>query len=242
MSAAAPTANTNTVPRFIGRAITSSLGAKVLMALSGLGLFLWLIAHLAGNLGVFAGRETENEYAHFLKSHVEILWGQRVLVIAGFVVHIVSGVRLAALNRAARPQEYQFRRWRKATWMSRTMLVTGLIVLGFLTFHLLHFTGGYILSDFYANAPADKNIPADVFGMVVRSFRIPWVVALYVVGVSLVGFHLSHGIWSGLQTLGLNGKRWTPFAQAAGVAIAVLLALAFASIPLGVILGAVGKP
>lgn len=237
---AAATASGPSALAVVRTAVTSSLGAKIVMAVTGTLLFVWLVLHLLGNIAVFAGPGPMNAYAHFLKSKPELLWPMRVGLLAVAALHVWSGLRLAALNAAARPEAYALRRWRKATLAARTMRVTGLVVLAFIVFHLLHFTGGVVLGAFFPAAPADPLQHADVFGMVVRSFQLPWVVAVYVVGVGLVGLHLSHGLWSAAQSLGLNGRKFTPFMVKAGAAAAWLLIALFLLIPLAVLAGFVG--
>jgi succinate dehydrogenase / fumarate reductase cytochrome b subunit len=242
MTTAARTAPVHDVAGFVGRAVTSSLGAKVVMAVTGLAFYGWLVLHLAGNLGVFGGPETENTYAHFLKGNPEILWAQRLVWMLLFPLHIISGIRLAMLNAAARPQGYASpRNWRQASLASRTMIVSGVIVLAFFVFHILQFTWVGIANNYFADNYKNANGVADVYGMVINAFRVPWVAAFYVIGVSLVGFHLSHGLWSGVQSLGLNGKKWTPFAKQAGLILAVALAVGFAIIPISVLTGIIGK-
>jgi len=241
MSASSATVPIHSVPGFLWRAITSSLGAKIVMAASGLLFYAWLTLHLLGNLGVFAGAATENAYAHFLKGNPEILWAQRLGWMSLFPIHVLSGIRLAALNRAARPQAYASpRNWRQASLASRTMLVSGTVVLAFFIFHLGHFTWGGWLNEHFAVDPPDGSIP-NVYGMVYGEFsRLP-IAIVYVVGVSFIGFHLSHGLWSGVQSLGLNGKKWTPFAQKLGLILGIAIALGFALIPLSIVSGALSN-
>jgi succinate dehydrogenase / fumarate reductase cytochrome b subunit len=237
---AAQAAPISGVGGFLQRAATSSLGAKIVMAVTGLVFYAWLALHLLGNLGVFAGREFENHYAHFLLSNPEILWGQRLLWMTIFPIHILSGIRLAALNRAARPEAYASKRsWRQATLASRTMAISGLVVLGFFCFHLFHFTWVGVANTYFAEEHLDALGQKDVYGMVLHAFANPLIAAFYAVGVSLVGFHLSHGLWSGVQSLGLNGRKWTPFAKKAGFVLALATGLAFASIPVAVLLGVI---
>lgn len=244
MTTAAKTAPIQGITGFVWRAVTSSLGAKVIMAATGLAFYGWLLLHLAGNLGVFGGPATENTYAHFLKGNPEILWAQRLVWMLLFPIHVISGIRLATLNKAARPQPYASpRSWRQATLASRTMLISGLVVLAFFIFHLGHFTWGGWLNDHFAYGPDynEASGPANVYGMVVGEFG-RWPIALiYVVGVSLIGFHLSHGLWSGVQSLGLNGKKWTPFAQKAGLVLAIITALGFALIPISIVTGLISS-
>lgn len=240
MSTASKTAPIHGLSGFVMRALSSSLGAKVIMAATGLLFYGWLITHLLGNLGVFAGHVTENSYANFLKANAEILWAQRIFSIVIFPIHLLSGIRLAVLNRAARPTPYASpRTWRQASLASRTMFVSGLIVLGFFLFHIAHFTLGLIPGTFWAGNNVDPlSQQPDVYGMVMSAFHTPWIVAIYLIGVTLVGFHLSHGLWSGIQSLGLNGRKWTPFAQKLGLVMAIAIALGFALIPLTIASGA----
>ncbi len=228
----ASSTTTVTAGAYLRRAAASSLGAKVLMAVSGLLFYGWLVLHLLGNLAIFAGQETMNEYAHLLQSKPALLWGQRIGLLAVALTHIVTGIILTRRNAAARPQPYQSpRNWRQASLASRTMAISGLVVLSFIIFHLLHFTGGVVLSEFYAKTPVDPSQVPDVYAMVTRSFHTPWVALVYFVGMGFIGLHLSHAVWSATQTLGLNGPKWTPLAKTLGFALGVGLAAVFSLIP-----------
>lgn len=235
-TASAPTTHPQGVFGFINRALTTSLGAKLVMAISGILLYGWLILHLLGNLAVFAGPEMMNTYAFFLKNNPELLWPMRIGLLALIAAHIVSAARVSAMNRAARPVPYEVKRWRQATFASRTMLVSGVIVLGFIVFHLAHFTTGDILTEYFERTyqAADGRVIPDVHQMVALGFRNDFVVLIYLVGVGLVGLHLSHGVWSALQTLGLNGKKWTPFAIKLGLVLGFGLALLLLTIPIAI--------
>ncbi len=219
----------------LGRVAESSIGAKWVMAVTGVLFVLWLILHLVGNLQVFKGAEIFNGYAAFLANEPALLWGQRLFVFVIVVLHVSAGLRLWYLNRKARPQAYQAYRYRKATWITRTMAYTGLLLLAFILFHLAHFTLGWVIPSEFKSM-SGQGVP-DVFHMVVASFERGGIVAIYVVGMALLALHLSHGIWSAIQTLGLNGRRWTPFAVQAGRVIAVMIAAAFVAIPIGILLG-----
>lgn len=213
----------------------SSLGAKIVMATTGLLFLVWLVMHMAGNLAIFGGALTLNKYAAVLQGNPLLLWGQRLGLLAIAGLHIVSGMRLAALNRAARPEAYVHKRWRKASFASRTMAATGLIVLVFLAFHLAHFTLHWVMPQ---NAGAlDSAGNHDVYKMVLGGFQVAPVALFYAFSVALVGLHLSHGFWSAFQSLGVSGKKWTPFATKAGVALAIGIAAGFASMPLAVLFG-----
>jgi succinate dehydrogenase / fumarate reductase cytochrome b subunit len=225
---------------YLQRALQSSLGAKLVMAASGLVFYGWLVLHLLGNLTIFAGKETVNEYAHFLQSKPELLWASRIVLLLAVLAHVFTGVSLSAKNKAARPQPYQSpRKWRQATLASRTMLVSGLVALGFLLFHLLHFTGGIVQPEAYAQTHGAGAI-ADVHGMVKAGFENPAIALFYVFAVAMIGFHLSHAVWSATQTLGLNGPLWTPLAKRVGWALGVGVATLFCLIPLAGLFGLLG--
>jgi succinate dehydrogenase / fumarate reductase cytochrome b subunit len=125
--------------------LRSSLGSKFVMALTGLGLFGFVIAHMIGNLLLFAGPDALNSYAHTLKENGELLWPARVVLLALFIIHIVLGIRLAYANRQARPVRYQYEDTVQASWSSRHMLSTGLVLLAFVVYHLAHFTFGVVV-------------------------------------------------------------------------------------------------
>lgn len=221
-----------------GKIARTSIGAKWVMAITGVLFLLWLIGHLVGNLGVFAGSEVFNAYAAFLKANAGLLWTIRIGLIVVVVLHVLAGLRLAQLNRQARPVGYQGYKYREASWASRTMPWSGIVILAFVVFHLLHFTIGTIFPASFA--VTDEAGRHDVYRMLVEGFSHPWVVILYVVAMVLVGLHLSHGIWSSTQTLGLNGRKWTPFALVAGKWLGILIAAGFIIIPLAVAFGLVG--
>ncbi|WP_373049075.1 succinate dehydrogenase cytochrome b subunit [Vulgatibacter sp.] len=236
-AAAAKTARPASPGSFLGRAITSSTGMKLVMAITGLGLLGFVIAHVIGNLQVFLGYEGINAYGAFLKGSPGLLWTLRLGTLALFVLHIWAGVRLSRLNHAARPHAYVKKKYRAASWYSRYMLVSGTIVLVFLVFHLLHFTVGTVFPDHFAlRDPSGRH---DVFAMMLEGFAIPWVVVFYVVAMVLLFFHLGHGIWSATQSLGIWGGRWTPAMMKVGLALAVILAIAYSIIPLGLFAGLV---
>lgn len=222
----------------LGKLARTSIGAKWVMAITGVLFLLWLIGHLVGNLQVFAGSEVLNSYAALLKANPSILWTIRIGLIVVVALHVWAGMRLAQLNRQARPVGYQGYKYREASWASRTMPWSGIVILAFVIFHLLHFTIGTILpSSFDVTDAAGRH---DVYRMLVEGFSRPWVTLFYVVAMVLVGLHLSHGIWSSTQTFGLNGTKWTPFFLKAGKWLGILIAVGFIIIPLAVLFGLVG--
>lgn len=221
----------------LGNFVRSSIGAKWVMAITGVLFLLWLIGHLVGNLQIFAGSEVLNDYAAFLKANGYVLWAVRIGLIVVVTLHVLAGIRLSQLNRKARPDRYQGYRHRKASLGSRTMLWSGLFILGFVIFHLAHFTWGWIYPSYFELV--DEQGRHDVAGMLVRGLAHPGMAILYIAAMVGVGLHLSHAIWSSMQTMGLNGARWTPFALKGGRWLGILIALGFIIIPLAVLLGIV---
>jgi len=201
----------------------SSIGGKVTMAITGLLLFGFVIAHLIGNLQLFGAPTLINDYAKFLAGKPVLLWIARIGLFVVFVLHIVTGLRLARQNRAARPVGYEREATIVATYASRSMVLTGLALLVFVIYHLLHFTLGVTNPGDFAkkDAGADGH---DVHAMVTASFSNPAIVAAYAAFQLVLFFHLKHGIQSLAQTLGLNHGRITPMVQKLSFVFAALVA------------------
>lgn len=208
------------ITEFLG----SSVGAKVVMAVTGLGLWGFVLAHMLGNLQVFQGPEALNSYGEFLQHdllHGAGIWLLRAGLLVLFVAHIAFGLRLAAKNRAARPVSYAKKKLMRTNMASMSMAVTGLIVLGFLVFHILHYTVGTITpGDFTLQDPKGRH---DVFEMVWRGFHTPWIIAVYVVGQIVVLSHLTHGTVSLWQSIGWHHPVWSPALKVIGRGLAVLI-------------------
>lgn len=220
------------------RPVRTSVGSKYVMAVTGLGLIAFVVAHMIGNLLIYRGREALNSYAHALESSPVLLWTARLGLLAIFVVHVVQGVRLTRQNVKARPVRYVYEDTVQASWASRHMLLTGLVILAFVIYHLLHFTFGVTNpKDFKYVLPQDPKGYHDVAGMVVAGFR-EWPVALaYVVAQVFLGLHLWHGAGSWFQSLGLNNKAWQGLTHKLGQALAVVIAMGNSSIPLIILAG-----
>jgi succinate dehydrogenase / fumarate reductase cytochrome b subunit len=183
----------------------SSLTRQYVMAITGLGLVLFVVVHMAGNLLIFAGRDALNAYAHSLDEHPGLLWLARALLLIAFAVHIVIGTQLTVQDRAARPVPYV--RWKplQSSWAARHMLLTGLLVLAFVIYHLLHFTFGATDRKYFKyTIPRDPQGYYDVTSMVVGGFSQTPVAMGYVAAQIILGLHLAHGAWSWFQHLGLN--------------------------------------
>jgi len=215
----------------------SSIGAKQVMAVTGLLLFVFVVAHLLGNLLVFAGREATNGYAHKLREMGALLWAARIGLLAVFLAHVGSGVRLWQLNRAARPDGYSEANHLAASYAGRTIVMSGLLILAYVVYHLMHFTLGVTNPEYLTFK--DPLGHADVYRMVVAGFSRPVISGVYAVSMILLGLHLSHGLQSFFQTLGLNHPAYNPFFRKVGPVAAVVIAIGYISIPLAVLAGLV---
>lgn len=213
----------------------STVGLKVLMALSGIVLFGFVFVHMLGNLQVFVGPAQLNAYGHLLKSEPALLWAFRLFLFTALVVHVISGLGLAARNRAARPARYAEDTAVGASLASRTMAVSGVIVLFFIIFHILHFTTGTIDAS-YATFRDPEDHP-DIYRMVVTGFSNPWIAWFYIVSMGLIGLHLSHGISALFRSLGLMNRAWYPLQLWFARVFATLIFVGMTSIPLAVQLG-----
>lgn len=220
--------------------IKSSVGAKVVMALSGLAMFGFLIGHIAGNLQIFLGQEAINAYAHFLKHNPEIVWPARLVLLASVSLHIGSGLRLSHLNRLARPRGYVLKSAQRATVFSKTMTWSGLVVLAFIVFHLLHFTFGVTHPEYsHLTDPAGRH---DVYSMFVAGFQDPLVSGFYIFAMILLGFHLAHGVKSMFQSLGLNHPKYNALFTVLVPGIAMLVVVGNIIMPLAVLAGFLTLP
>jgi succinate dehydrogenase / fumarate reductase cytochrome b subunit len=221
---------------FISEFCHSSVGRKMIVAATGVILILFVIGHLLGNLQIYLGPEWINAYSQHLRDLGPILWMIRGFLLVSVILHIYFTILLAIENRRARPDAYRDRNYVKASWASRHMAMSGLVVLAFIIFHLLHFTA----RKFNPQFPLLKLDPLnryDVFSMMVYGFQNVYVSAFYVIGLFLLTLHLTHGSSSFFQSLGLNDERLTPKLALGGRIFAWLLFAGYASIPLAVLLG-----
>lgn len=224
----------------IGAALQSTVGHKFLMALTGIALVGFLVAHMAGNLLVYAGQDAMNTYAKGLKSLGALLWVMRLGLLACFSVHIAAAIRLSQVNKLARPERYRYEDTLTASLASRTMIWTGLLVLTYVAFHLAHFTLGMTHPEHFALHDAQGR--HDVYSMVVKGFQSPAVSLTYVAAMLATAIHLSHGFGSLWRTLGVSCGKWREGFHKLGIAIAVVLFLGFSSIPVTIWAGLVKLP
>lgn len=208
--------------------LKSSLGKKYIMALTGLMLIGFVLAHMAGNLMVFCGPEALNAYAKKLHDLGAGLWLARIGLLVVFLLHIMTALDLTAQNRSARPVPYGKSNTIQASLASRTMVLTGLLILAFVIFHLLHFTLG-VIGEGEIHLPDGSH---DVYTMVTHSYKNIYIVVSYVVAQIILGLHLAHGASSVFQSLGLNNKRWITKTRFIGPALGALVAMGNSSMPL----------
>lgn len=222
----------------------STIARKWIMAVTGIGLVLFLFGHLAGNMLLFVGPEAMNTYAYDLKHllHGAGIWLARGGLLLFAVLHIWSAFTLTRRIRAARPQGYARTEHRTSTIASRSMALSGLLILSYVLYHLAHFTWGAVHSEWYEGTYtlANGTIVHDVYGMVVASFQQPLISVLYMVAMVFTGMHLHHAIQSAVQTLGISHPRYTPMIRTGGKVLAIVLAVGFGSLPLTILLGLVG--
>lgn len=246
MSSTAPTKqahSTNTLPSgkgvfdWVKPFLTSTVGMKVTTAITGTALTFFVIGHLVGNLKILDGRDSLNAYAHFLKSLGPWLWVARGGLLAAFALHIVLALYLKKRSVDARPVKYAYPKTIQASFASRTMPWTGSVILLFVLFHLAHYTLGYISTTEARHEVTKKIVQVnyldliddkgrhDVYSMVVAGFNNPVVCGIYIAAMIFLVLHLSHGISSVFQTLGLNTPRVQPFVKRMSWGLALLIGL-----------------
>ena len=211
------------------------IGKKAVMAITGVILFGYVVAHLLGNLQLFSADQAQiNRYAAFLHNpaNAAALWLARAVLLAAVVLHIVSSVQLWNQNRAARPIRYYKKADVPTAYAARTMIWSGPIVAAFVIFHVLHLTVGAVLPlhDIAIDQP-------DVRQNVIIGFQNPVIAGFYMFAMILLCMHLYHGAWSMFQSLGLSHPRYTPWIKKGAATIAILLAIGYCSIPLAVLTG-----
>jgi succinate dehydrogenase / fumarate reductase, cytochrome b subunit len=204
---------------------SSSVGTKILIGLTGFGLFLYLIIHIVGNLIVFAGPAAFNLYAHTLESKTWLLRPIEVALLLAFLVHIYKTIRMFLANQEARPVKYVMKARAgtpsRKSWASTTMIVSGLWLLAFLVIHVKAFHDGW------GNEYPMPDGGRDLYRQELETLSSPFLAGFYMLSMLVVGSHLWHGVSSSLQSLGLDHPVWTPRILVAGKTIAALIAGAF---------------
>lgn len=219
----------------------SSLVKKYLMAVTGFILAAFVFVHMLGNLQLFMPPEAINAYAYFLHHMLpwEVLWAFRLTLLAAVAVHVFTAIQLKRENAAARPEGYHVNATVVASPASRFMIVSGIVLLAFIIFHILHFTVRNIYPEFtqFTTLNADGEPIFDAYAMMVYGFSSEfwYVSAFYVVSMAMLAWHLSHGVSSMFQTLGLRNEIWRYRLDAIACGYGILLFFGFASIPVAVL-------
>jgi succinate dehydrogenase / fumarate reductase cytochrome b subunit len=210
--------------------LATTVGKKMVMAVTGLILFGFVIVHMLGNLQVYMGAESINSYGLFLHTflHGGGIWLFRAVLLASVVLHIWAMTALTLDNRRARDVGYRKWKARESTYASRTMRWSGVFLLAFIIFHLLHFTTGDVHPDF---------IPGDVYHNFITGFQVVPVAIVYILATLALALHLFHGSWSMLQTLGLNHPRYNRLRNVICVGLAALVVIGNLSFPVAVLAG-----
>ena len=210
--------------------ISSTLGKKVLMAVTGIILFVFVVGHMLGNLQIYLGAERLNEYAHLLQANKPFLWTFRSVMLFCVAVHIIAAVQVWLRNRAARPVKYRVFNPPAVDYAARTMVWSGPILALFIFYHLMDFTVGAANPDF---------IRGEVYHNVLASFSNPLIAMIYIVANLLLAFHLYHGLWSLFQTFGWDHPRYGWLRRVPAVLFSVAIGAGNVSIPLAVLTGIV---
>lgn len=213
----------------------TSVGKKVVMALSGLFIIAWLIGHVVGNLKAFLGPDEINHYAEWLREMgapalppMVGLWGVRILLLIAVAAHVTAAVQLWRQSAAARAGGYSRSANLVFSRASKTMRVGGLLLLAYIVYHLLHLTVGSAHGDF---------VPGDVYHNIVSAFRNPVVTGVYTLAMAALALHLYHGIWSLMQTLGLSHPRHDRVRRPIALVLTILIVGGFLAVPWAVFAG-----
>ena len=218
-------------PRSVRLAIlTSSIGLKLIMAVTGVILTGFVLGHMVGNLKVYEGAESLNAYGRFLRIEPALLWSVRAGLLTAVGLHIWAYVLLTRGNWGARPEGYRELKRRESTYASRSMAFTGPLLLAFIVYHLLHLTTGTV-------HPSYKE--GDVYHNLIAGLSVVPVAVFYLVSMAALALHLWHGVWSLFQTLGADQPRYGSLGRRFATAFTVVVVLGFASVPIAVVAGLV---
>lgn len=209
----------------------TTIGKKAIMAVTGVIMVGFVLGHMAGNLQAYAGRDTFNAYAAFLHSMPGLLWVARVVLLASVGLHAWAAISLVRLNRAARPVRYQVQQTLTTTYAAKVMPLGGIVLALFIVFHIMHLTLGAVGMEFRGWQDAYFNF--------VSGFQNPAVAGIYILANVFLGMHLFHGVWSMMQTVGLNHRRYNALRKKLALGLAVVIAGANISFPIAVLVGVI---
>jgi len=217
------------------RMLNSSIGLKITMALTGVILSGFVLVHMLGNLQVYQGPEALDAYGKLLRKEPALLWTFRLVLLSAVGLHIWAFLALTRKNLQARPQAYQARKYKESSLASRSMIITGPLILAFIIYHILHLTTGTVHPDFQEGA-VYHNLVAGLKGL---GGIVGWI---YIVAMIMLAFHLWHGVWSMFQTLGAPEDRYRSLGRRFATTFTILVTLGFASVPLAVLTGFLKLP
>jgi succinate dehydrogenase / fumarate reductase cytochrome b subunit len=220
------------------RLFSGSIGRKAVMAVTGLLMVLFVVMHLLGNLSIFAGPNGINAYAEKLHALGPVVWIVRIVMGVAVVLHVILSIQITLENWAAKPEKYAVKKSLRATFASKNMIWTGVIVGAFIGYHLLHFTfrvtPDLVLGD-------DAQARFDVFTMVVSALASVPIGLIYVVAMVALFLHLSHGIQSTFQTLGLSNGKLLPQYDRWGKVASGFFLIGYGAIPVLILVGLLAK-
>jgi succinate dehydrogenase / fumarate reductase cytochrome b subunit len=222
------------------RLLSDSIGRKVVMAITGLLMVLFVVGHMLGNMSIFAGANGINTYAEKLHAMPAIVWATRVVMLAAVLFHLVISIQITLENGAASPTRYAVDRKLRATFAGRNMIWTGLLLGGFILFHLFHFTIRSVPGMDIVQVQ-DALGRYDVYAMVVAAFGRIVTAVVYVLAMVMLYLHLSHGIQSTFQSMGLNNPKTMPGFVKFGSVLSVIFLLGYGAIPVAILFGLIAK-
>jgi succinate dehydrogenase / fumarate reductase cytochrome b subunit len=220
------------------RLFSDSIGRKVVMAVTGLLMVLFVVGHLLGNLTIFGGPDGINAYAAKLHEIAPLVWGTRIVMGVAVLLHLYIAIQITMENSAAKPEKYAVSNSLRATFSSKTMIWTGVVMGAFVAYHLLQFTFRVTPGLALGFDSLDR---FDVYTMVVQSLSGTVTAALYVVSMIALFLHLSHGIQSAFQTLGWNNAVWLPRFTVAGKVVSGIFLVGLGSIPVVILVGLLSR-
>lgn len=216
--------------------LTSTVGRKIFMAITGQLMVLFVVVHLIGNSTIYLG--WLNAYAEHLHSMPPIVWIFRLVMITLLGIHVLFGIQLTLENSTANPQKYAANKKLKATFASENMIWTGVLLLIFIVYHMLHFTAR-VTPDIVKSVDSVGRF--DTLNMVVSSFQNGAVAFIYVAAMVVLFLHVSHGIQSFFQTMGWNNEKTLPMLSKLGKIVAVVFLIGYSSIPVLILSGILNK-
>lgn len=206
----------------------SLVGKKIVMAVTGVILFLFVVGHLLGNLQIFDGPERLNAYSAFLKKLGEILWAIRAILLISLILHVIASIQVSVASLKARPVGYEDKKRIETSFAARTMIWSGPLIFFYVVYHLMMFT-------FLTTGPGYSE--TDVYRNEVLAFQVPAITAVYILAMLFLGLHLYHGAWSMLHTLGASSPRYRVLRRTVAPIVAILITAGYITIPVAVLAG-----